>query len=63
MRWPWTRAPEVRESSYTNIIQTALTDHALGQHRQATASRNEYAVLACCRLWSAAASSFAVDAC
>ena len=29
VRWPWTRSPEVRES-YTDVIQTALYDHALG---------------------------------
>ena len=60
MRWPWTRAPEVRESSYTNIIQTALTDHALGSIGKLQPQETS-AVLACCRLWSAAASSFAVE--
>ena len=29
MRWPWTRTPEVRES-YTDVIQTALYENALG---------------------------------
>ena len=58
MRWPWTRPPEVRES-YTNIIQTALTDHAAGSIGKPQPQETSTA-LACCRLWSAAASSFAV---
>ena len=58
MRWPWTRPPEVRES-YTNIIQTALTDHASGSIGKPQPQETS-TVLSCCRLWSAAASSFAV---
>ena len=59
MRWPWTRPPELRES-YTSVIQTALYDAALcsiGKPQPQETST----VLACCRLWSAAASSFAVE--
>ena len=59
MRWPWTRPLEVRES-YTNTIQTALYDHALGSIGKPQPQETS-AVLACCRLWSAAASSFAVE--
>ena len=59
VKWPWSR-PEIRSSSYTDVIQTALYDHALGSvgtpQPQETST-----VLACCRLWSAAASSFAVE--
>ena len=29
LKWPWSR-PEIRSSSYTDVIQTALYDHALG---------------------------------
>ena len=59
MRWPWTRRPEVRES-YTNIIESALYDHALGSIGKPQPQETS-TVLACCRLWSAAASSFAVE--
>ena len=58
LRW-WTRTPEVRES-YTNTIQTALYDHALGSIGKPQPQETS-TVLACCRLWSAAASSFAVE--
>ena len=58
MRWPWSR-PEIRES-YTNVIQTALYDAALGSPGKPQPQETS-AVLACCRLWSAAASSFAVE--
>ena len=59
MRWPWPRPPEIRES-YTNILQTALYDHALGSVGKPQPQETS-TVLACCRLWSAAASSFAVE--
>ena len=58
MRWPWSR-PEVRESSYADVIQTALYDAALGSVGKPQPQETSTA-LACCRLWSAAASSFAV---
>ena len=58
MRWPWTRPPEIRES-YTDVIQTALYDHALGSLGKPPPQETS-AVLAGCRLWSAATSSFAV---
>ena len=58
MRWPWTRPPEVRES-YADVIQTALYDHALGSVGRPEPQETS-TVLACCRLYSAAASSFAV---
>ena len=58
VRWPWTRPLEVRES-YTEIVGAALYDAALGSlgtpQPQETST-----VLACCRLWSAAASTFTV---
>ena len=57
MRWPWKR-PEVRES-YGDVIASALYDHALGSIGKPQPSETSTA-LACCRLWSAAASSFAV---
>ena len=47
-------------STYTNIIQTALYDHALGSIGKPQPQETS-TVLACCRLWSAAASSFAVE--
>ena len=59
MRWPWTRPPELRES-YTSVIQTALYDAALGSIGKPQPQETS-TVLACCRLWSAAASSFAVE--
>ena len=59
MRWPWPRPPEIRES-YTNVIQTAIFDHALGSVGKPQPQETS-TVLACCRLWSAAASSFAVE--
>ena len=59
MRWPWTRPLEVRES-YTNIIETALHDAALGSIGKPQPQETS-TVLACCRLWSAAASSFDVS--
>ena len=40
--------------------QAALYDHALGSHRRASAVRKRRTALACCRLWSATASTFAV---
>ena len=58
MRWPWTRPPEIRES-YTDIIQTALYDAAVGSIGKPQPQETS-TVLACCRLWSAAASSFTV---
>ena len=57
MRWPW-GPPELRES-YGNIIQTALYDHALGSIGKPQPQETS-AVIASCRMWSAAASSFAV---
>ena len=59
MRWPWARPPELRES-YTDVIQTALYDHALGSMGKPQPQETS-TVLACCRLWSAAASSFVVE--
>ena len=59
MKWPWSR-PEIRSSSYTDVIQTALYDHALGSLGKPQPQETS-TVLACCRLWSAAASSFAVE--
>ena len=59
MRWWWSR-PEIRSSSYTDVIQTALYDHALGSIGKPQPQETS-TVLACCRLWSAAASSFAVE--
>ena len=50
MRWPWTRPLEVRES-YTNIIETALHDAALGSIGKPQPQETS-AVLAGCRLWS-----------
>ena len=58
--WPWTRTPEVRESSYTNVIQAAQYENALGSVGKPSPEATS-TVLACCRLWSAAASSFAVE--
>ena len=58
MRWPWKRPSEVRET-YTNIIETALYDHALGSIG-APMPQETSAVVAACRLWSSAASSFVV---
>ena len=58
VRWPWARPLEVRES-YTNAIQAAQYDAALGSLGKPQPQETS-AVLACCRLWSAAASSFAV---
>ena len=58
VRWPWSR-PEIR-STYTDVIQTALYDHALGSVGKPQPQETSAAV-ACCRLWSAAASSFAVE--
>ena len=58
MRWPWARPLEVRES-YTNVIQAALYDAAVGSVGKPQLQETS-TVLACCRLWSAAASSFAV---
>ena len=58
MRWPWSR-PEVRES-YAGVIQTALYDAALGSIGKPQPQETS-TVLACCRLWSAAASSFSVE--
>ena len=58
MRWPWSR-PEVRES-YTNVTQAALYNAALGSVGKPQPQETS-TVLACCRLWSAAASSFAVE--
>ena len=59
MRWPWSR-PEIRSSTYTDVIQTALYDAALGSVGKPQPSETSAAV-ACCRLWSAAAASFAVE--
>ena len=59
MRWPWARPPELRES-YTDVIQTALYDHALGSIGKPQ-PQDTSTVIACCRLWSAATSSFDVS--
>ena len=60
MRWPWPRSrPEVRES-YTDVIQTALYDAALGSVGKPQPQETS-AALACCRLWSATTSAFAVE--
>ena len=59
MRWPWSR-PEIRSSTYTDVIQTALYDAALGSVGKPMPQETSAAV-ACCRLWSAAAASFAVE--
>ena len=59
MRWPWSR-PEIRSSSYADVIQAALHDHALGSLGRPQPQETS-AVLACCRLWSAAAAAFAVE--
>ena len=58
VRWPWTRSPEVRES-YTDVIQAALYDHAVGSVGKPLPQETS-AVLASCRLWSATTSMFAV---
>ena len=58
MRWPWSR-PEIRSSSYTDVIQSALYDHALGSVGKPQPQETS-AVLASCRLWSATTSMFAV---
>ena len=60
MRWPWSSRPEIRESSYADVIQTALFDAALGSIGKPM-PQDTSAALACCRLWSAAASSFDVS--
>ena len=59
MRWPW-RRPEVREANYTDVVQSALHDHALGSIGRPQPQETS-AVLASCRLWSATTSSFAVE--
>ena len=59
MKWPWSR-PEVRESTYTDVIQTALYDAALGSIGKPLPQETS-SVLACCRLWSAAAAAFDVS--
>ena len=59
MRWPWSR-PEIRSSTYTDVIQTAQYDAALGSLGKPQ-PQDTSAAVACCRLWSAAASSFAVE--
>ena len=59
MRWPWARSPEFRET-YTDVIQTALYDHALGSIGKPQPQETS-TVLACCRLYSAATSSFVVE--
>ena len=59
MRWPWARPPELRES-YTDVITNAMYDHALGNVGKPQPQETS-TVLACCRLWSAAASSFVVE--
>ena len=49
VRWPWTtRPPEIRES-YTDVIQTALYDHAVGSLGKPPPQETT-TVLACCRL-------------
>ena len=58
MRWPWKR-PELRES-YGSIVASALHDAALGSVGKPQPSDTS-TVIACCRLWSAAASTFAVS--
>ena len=60
MRWPWSSRPEIRESSYADVIQTALFDAALGSIGKPQPQETS-AALACCRLWSASASSFDVS--
>ena len=59
MKWPWSR-PEIRSSTYTDVIQAAQYDAALGSLGKPEPQETSAAV-ACCRLWSAAASSFAVE--
>ena len=59
VRWPWAGPPEVRES-YTNVIQAAQYEDAVGSIGKPQ-PQDTSTVLACCRLWSAAASSFAVE--
>ena len=59
MRWPWSR-PEIRSSSYADVIQSSLFDAALGSPGKPQPQETS-TVLACCRLWSAAASSFTVE--
>ena len=59
MSWPWSR-PEIRSSTYTDVIQTALYDHALGSIGKPQPQETS-TVLACCRLYSAATSSFVVE--
>ena len=52
--------PEIREKSYADVIQTALYDAALGGLGKPQPQETS-TVLACCRLWSAAASTFTVE--
>ena len=59
LKWPWARTPEIRES-YTDVIQTALYDAALGSLGKPQPQETSPAI-ACCRLWSAAAAAFAVE--
>ena len=60
MRWPpWAR-PEIRSNTYTDVIQSALYDHALGSIGKPQ-PQDTSTVIACCRLWSAATSSFDVS--
>ena len=59
MRWPWSR-PEIREKSYADIVQSSLFDHALGSIGKPSPETTS-TVLASCRLWSAAASTFTVS--
>ena len=58
MRWPWSR-PETREA-YADVIQTALYDAALGRPGKPQPQETS-TVVASCRLWSAAASTFTVS--
>ena len=52
--------PEIREKSYADIVQSAVFDHAVGGLGKPQPQETS-TVLACCRLWSAAASTFTVE--
>ena len=52
--------PEIREKSYADVIQTALYDAALGSIGKPRPEETS-PVVASCRLWSAAASTFTVS--
>ena len=52
--------PEIREKSYADIVQSSLFDHAVGSPGKPRPEETS-AVVASCRLWSAAASTFTVS--